>query len=261
MTAVDSSGIHLKLGRAVEHIVALDQAVKQYRKTEPYSFTTSIRDVDEAARVYSLTATVREQPPEWWGPIIGDVVHNVRSALDYAIWEQAASSKRGTHTQFPIVTDPDRWDGEARRRLAGVAPRITELTRAAQPFVRMPGDPKRHPLAVLHDLSRIDKHRTLHALALVSAMPYVGAGEVDVVSFDYVAREQAVRDGDEVLRFTARLKRPGAVWGVDPHADYNVAIQDTYDSMLVTLRQVLSDVRQIVLWFEHPDAPWVEPAG
>jgi hypothetical protein len=258
---MDTSGIRLKLDRARVHIVALGDAVKEYRAGTPYRFTTTHEQVDAVTRIYRLHASVREQPPPTSGPIIGDAVHNIRSALDHAVWEVADPARRGDHTMFPIVTDSDRWEGATRHRLAGVPERHVELTKASQPFVQIPDEPQMHPLAVLRELSNIDKHRTLHTLAVVSADEYVGAGssDVEVVAFNYVggATRYMVQDGDQVLRFTARLKDPDAEWGIDPHADYNVAIEGTFDSMLRTLRRSLDVTQQVIVMFENPDAPWL----
>jgi len=49
---------------------------------------------------------VRKEPPRDLAPVIGDSVHNLRSALDHLVYELSSTTVREKiNTQFPIFTD------------------------------------------------------------------------------------------------------------------------------------------------------------
>lgn len=112
-------GIRAKLDRAREHLNVLDDLIGAYFKTHPY------RIVGEEARrdgywYFAVYLEVTTYPPdEIWGPIIGDTVHNLRSALDHIAWRLALDAARvGTPRliEYPIFFD-NPADGKEVTRL------------------------------------------------------------------------------------------------------------------------------------------------
>ena len=69
----------LKIHRAYNHLGTFDKHVKRFRETQPYVVTREL-ERDGAEHVYRVH--VRGQPPLYLGTIVGDILHNVRSALD-----------------------------------------------------------------------------------------------------------------------------------------------------------------------------------
>jgi len=107
---------------------------------------------------------IREQPPLRFGVILGDCVHNLRSALDHLMW-QVTLLDGGTPnntTQFPIASKSERqFDAMADRNIPGLSPEHRALVKRAQPFHR--GDrAAAHTLSVLATLSNTDKHRIVN---------------------------------------------------------------------------------------------------
>jgi hypothetical protein len=244
--------IELRLRHAGDHLMTLEEAVKKFRAHSPPPVTFHWREntVDQTTRTYHATARVNEEPPSGLALIVGDVLHNMRSALDHAVWRAADEEKRGKWTAFPIALKSREW--KKSRALEGVPSDLVRRARALQPFVEMPGDPKRHPLAILAKLSNIDKHRTLHTFALSRTGEVVRTGE-DVEVLMWTLRQRPLATGKEAMGFTARLKRPGGAWVVNPEADYEVGIETASGPapMLSTLRQCLSRVREVIDRFEH----------
>jgi hypothetical protein len=104
--------------------------------------------------------------------LVGEVVHNLRSALDQTIYAAAANPSR--KHQFPIVSQEREWPGQRDRRLRTVPAEVVEIVEAIQPFhAEPPLTSERNLLALLARLSNADKHRLLHTavLALVEAKP------------------------------------------------------------------------------------------
>jgi hypothetical protein len=163
--------VRLKLHRAQEHANVLRSEIEAFLWREPHG---SRAEIDADANELLVRAFVREQPPASWGPILGDFVHNLRSALDHlAIALVLSNDPRAdiTRNSFPLFeNDPNREDATAEERKRWkrltkgmTAEQIAEIERY-QPF-NYPVDPGNvSTLTALGNLSNIDKHRGLIAL-------------------------------------------------------------------------------------------------
>jgi hypothetical protein len=89
-------------------------------------------DGGDGSRLYRIIATVTEPPPAVWATVIGDVVHNARSAMDNAVWAAADPAQRGKHTQLPICKTRAEWTKQSGTQLAGVSPSQVHRPRAAR---------------------------------------------------------------------------------------------------------------------------------
>ena len=109
-----------------------------------------------------------------WAVLLGDAIHNLRSALDHLIWQLVLldTGKEGSNeNQFPIVSTGDRYwsttknGGPSTRdtRLRGVSEEHRAIIDACQPY-RILRPKEVEALAALRDLSNHDKHRLLHVL-------------------------------------------------------------------------------------------------
>lgn len=165
-------GIQAKITRAREHLGVLDELIGAYVGRKPYEFAAEV-DANSEMRTF---LTVHELPPdELWGPIIGDAVHNLRSALDHLAWLLALpSARRDTPRgiEFPIYLDDPATNPKVRRalrkKLACLRPDSHALVDAAQPYKR--GD-SHHPLWLLQALWNTDKHRSMHVTGILFARP------------------------------------------------------------------------------------------
>lgn len=124
-------------------------------------------NLSEDRRTYAIDLHVQELPPDQHlSPVIGEVIHNIASAVDAIAWETAtAAAPIGTvpehGVRFPIVST----DTPTSRR---------ELTRALRPFSGIPAacevielvQPREaagcHDLVLLESLWNFDKHRGVH---------------------------------------------------------------------------------------------------
>ena len=122
-----------------------------------------------------------EIPEERWGLMIGDCIHNLRSALDYIAWCLAGSDRAETNTQFPICTNRERWQDQVVRRLGRMTPAAIALIERTQPFHST--TPSHTPLNVIRVLSNTDKHKmiTVVAAALSSFKIYIPVKNPEIV--------------------------------------------------------------------------------
>lgn len=123
-------------------------------------------EISEDRRQYKLVlddfAVV--PPVELWGMLIGDCVHNLRSALDNLCFS-AARLKRDPPAdprsiQFPIATTTEAFNSNAQRTLSQLPIEAARLLEHFQPFQKgTPDEIQRHALLMLQHLSNQDKHR------------------------------------------------------------------------------------------------------
>jgi hypothetical protein len=118
-----------------------------------------------------------KNPPEmpWipWSLMIGDCVHNLRSALDYLVWELAGADPKDIHTMFPIYTNPTKYAQGARTRIARLPAEVQVLIEKLQPYNSAPTEElaNKSALAALNRLNNADKHQLL---TFIAAMPNAG---------------------------------------------------------------------------------------
>lgn len=162
--------IRIKLDRAKEHLDALNTEIDRFATTNPYPLhVVSYKGTNQVRDIVWL-----RKPPPRWSALAGDCVHNLRSALDHIVWSLSGGDGMApTHTEFPIFKDENKYldrtgKGDPARgsglwKIEGVQSfQARTAIRWLQPF-RGP-DPTGHPLWILHELDRIDKHRRLHVV-------------------------------------------------------------------------------------------------
>jgi hypothetical protein len=148
------------------------------------------------AKKYRVMLVVNQLEPRLrWGAMIGEIVHNLRSALDYVAWELTTLHQRrglGVHltesqkrrVQFPVseVPQPDpqgfkphprrNWPNETQH-LAGIDPTVWARFERFQPH-RLKRRYKSHLLWKLNDYWNWDKHRTIRVRRFTSQILPVG---------------------------------------------------------------------------------------
>lgn len=150
--------VRWKLFRAQEHIDELNAEVQRYFQQDPAKV---VRDENASPDEYIAQVTARIAVPGKVPMIVGDFLTNVRSSLDYLVWELVLAAKNSPtdKNMFPICTTPKAFDQQlARHRLDGVpVDAITEI-RALQPYHDRQ-DADGHVLAMLDNLCNVNKHR------------------------------------------------------------------------------------------------------
>jgi hypothetical protein len=212
----------LKVDRAEQHLGELRLGIGEYVQKHPYEMVRIV-GVRNCRQVHpgldcggSWTLRIKEQPNPALSIIAGDVVHNLRSALDHLAVTLVPSARRGS-ASFPIETR-DIWakngrryivrDAEARKRwrtaINGMAPETIAVLKQLQPYGV--ARPNGHLLAVLSRLDNADKHRQL-ILFTVGLTKVTGWGEArGRVTELRVQRPDAfvVDDGAELFHFAGR---------------------------------------------------------
>jgi hypothetical protein len=256
---VSTAGPRIKVQRAKKHIYELDAEIAAFVKTNPYrAFTEEEADTgDKVWRVH-----VAKQPPPRWGAIVGDAVHNLRSALDLLVNQlvlaNGAAVSKGT--AFPI------WDSEPKYKSGrpGVAKGVGKA--ALDALYRLkPYKGGNDALWRLHRLDIVDKHRLLVAVGAAHRniiLPFPDMGQdmsqnpslvltpddrqfplkdnAEIFRVAKAARGGPVPEDDDDLKFTFEiaLDEPGVIEGepvlpaLHELADLVNGIIDAFDPQL-----------------------------
>ncbi len=203
----------VKFARADELLHLLEVEVEEYLARGAASLV--VERVATDPTLWELRLRLRRQPPWRWSAIAGDVLHNVRSALDSLIYALLVerSSQPLTDRQRKVAQLPITQDEASFRKYdwhAGSADdELVAAVAALQPWHDIRGLgfsanevadvlPK-YPLSLLQRWSNIDKHRTLHtAVAGLDAL-HMGL-PAGATSNWQVADPWPWRDGSVVLR-------------------------------------------------------------
>jgi hypothetical protein len=164
-----------RLDRALYHLESLKEKRDAWRDENPFRTWTE-HDADGTKKV--LWVEVLKAPPvTQLSLIIGDCLHNLRSALDNLAFELALAHKgeRLSKTMerdsgFPILPKcSDQALKNLNRNLRGVDPTAKTIIQGLQPYNRGEGFATNDPLWQLNQLNVEDKHRLPHVTLLGTA--------------------------------------------------------------------------------------------
>jgi hypothetical protein len=187
--------------------------------------------------------------------ILGDAVHNLRATLDHLIyaladWNTAGSIQHPYRTQFPICDTPSDFNAASKRYLREVHSNHVAVIERFQTYHAvdlLPG--KLHPLALLRDLSDVDKHRLLNVVVIPT--------RAYVVNFDLIGLADRLGQarlvkwaelGAEVNRYVLRERLPDME--VIGHIPASVSLPEIGQPLRFTLRTLEQYIAQIIEAFE-----------
>ena len=154
-------GSLVRIKRAELFVVELEGALAEFEKAlfDSIDFRPEESGEGFAMQFADLTSPHTNLLPEA-SAIVGDAVNNLRSALDYLVYELAKHNegKEVHNTQFVIARSTREFEGQKNYRLKGLTERQVEIIRNVQPFQGVTWT------ELLRDISNPDKHRHLIAI-------------------------------------------------------------------------------------------------
>lgn len=206
------ASVREKVRWAKTQFEAIDAALKLTLRSKPEAESTNV--VDAGREGQQLVANFRRvQPIEPSLPLmIGDCVHNLRSALDHLAFQLAvlngASSSAAEKTMFPVCLAKSGKSGFDSRVEKSLKPFISSAALAAveecQPYNAANGVPNQTAIWILHKLDIIDKHRLLLVARDEFAVRRFWFSADDLVNQLVVLPDlqwKPMEDGAEILRF------------------------------------------------------------
>ncbi len=131
--------VRLKFDWASQHLDGFWKDVTEYLKTNPYRFVGDPESAFERdGSLWTMGSFVaKEDRAGTFSLQFGDIVMNLRSCLDYLVWELviAADGKPSNSNAFPICDTINSFGSELQRgRLSGVDPAVVSHVEGLQPY-------------------------------------------------------------------------------------------------------------------------------
>jgi hypothetical protein len=192
-----------KVYRSKTHLLELQTEIERYFETNP-GRVIRVEDgnPDEYTGIFQASGPIPGRLPI----IMGDCLQNLRSALDYLVWELvlAANEVPGRHNMFPICSTLRAFENQLeKKRLAGLKPEAVAEMRTLQPY-NHGKDFEKTLLWILDDLCNINKHRRVLTTDL-----YGGPSDL----------EWSPKDGQILAKVDLASIRKGAKIGPFPIVD------------------------------------------
>ena len=183
---IDTHWARRKLDRARVHLAELQRVSGAW--LEPTTYPLDVVLADDGRRLELVLAFAEPPPLEEWALVVGDCIHNIRTALDVFIWanSEMLSENERERVAYPILqrdddpdADPDadlledlpsdrrRW---VKQNLAGLPRPLRSQVLKNIRWASLPvGDHfvRHQRLPLIAELDKIDKHRL--ALDLVAS--------------------------------------------------------------------------------------------
>jgi hypothetical protein len=172
-------GIQAKLDRAKKHIAELNREIGIFLDGNHYAVSPYF-NADTRHCEWILDRA--DEIPIAFSAIVGECLQNIRSALDYLIWQLViannGSPKSGV-TGFPIANDFHGYcSANFKRKITGVRPDIVTAIDQLKPYKG-----GNDLLWQLHSLNNMDKHRLLLSAASAVTHRHVLPTERQILSY------------------------------------------------------------------------------
>lgn len=201
------AGVLAKIQRANHHIEELDGHARAFADDNRHCVVCE-RDPESGEGVFRirLTAPLPGAVPL----ILGDAVHNLRSALDYLAWQLvlASGGNPDESTSYPLRPTPWAYKKAVRTKgtVEALPPHVRGRIEATQPY-----QSGYEHLGVLSILDNTDKHRLLIVAFAAARVMGLGMASVPDGPKPYTFRPTGARrggamviqDGDELGRVAA----------------------------------------------------------
>lgn len=278
----------IKINRAIELTQALENEIKNYMESGAARVETTWIPQQS---LFELTLRIERNPPERWSAMVGDIVHNLRSALDARMFQLIASRAAGRReyeeaqgmkpsafrewfVQFPIFPTRDQV-AEIKRsswHQGLLDPALQSHLDALEPYahfdrLNLEDDVKQrnidfHPLTTIQDLSNTDKHRAIHLL--ICAVDIVYAGVPEGLTLEYKGADPFPwGDGSVIMR--APIQGEGDPTRISFNHELAIAIErDVHPLRSTQITATLAGLTQRIVWtinYLRPDLDTYVPGG
>lgn len=252
-------GFLAKVGRAKCHLDTLKSVVAPFSgEGKAYSIA---KEFDAKTREFRFFLRVTTPPDiTTWSLIVGDCIHNARTALDHLFWglatKQNPSGVEGNTSSmnFPILKDFGTFNGRKAKLKSWVGEAALAKIEKLQPFNDALGW-QRNALSFLHDFDIIDKHKLL--------LPAVSIADSARISADTVENREIVFDGNltfslrqfedgaELARFVVR--NPEDVMDMHIHITFQIIFQGQPGplNVIMCLQDVIARVEEVGSEFQE----------
>ncbi|MEG3169242.1 hypothetical protein U1737_13695 [Sphingomonas sp. LB3N6] len=199
------TGATLKIERTNLHFAELQRSISAYMATKPFRLTIE-PDVANSAKHVRLR--INQEVPSRLGAMVGDTIHNLRSALDILACDLARANGNGSlsairETYFPISANSElfekgirnpvsgEWHQAAKKKIRRLSAHHQQIISSMKPYQGGNDD-----LWHLHQMDILDKHQLLVPVArrLITFTGPLGIQDTDDAGVYIYAPTREIRD-------------------------------------------------------------------
>lgn len=228
-SAFDVRLLHARLDRAVEHYKTFGHLWADYLEGRPHSLEhTAEKDGTTVVRLRRLKPL-----PVELSLAFGELLYELRAALDNCLYAVAVlisgqnPPPSAARLEWPIRLTPVEWKKQATR-YRDLPCEITEALEAIQPYQAQ--CPDWNCLGILHELARVDRHRSMHGLGLYLSNFRLWA-DLELVEVLDTGTPGIVDDGTELVRMRVSDGVELSPTNFDLQLEFDVDITDVRDSL------------------------------
>jgi len=218
-----------------------------------------------------LIATEVGEIPDEMPLLLGEMLYQLRSALDACIYQGAVHATKKDPPEgegkfeFPITVDPNEWTSLKKRRLFALPVSIQDAIERAQPYNNQflpPGElitSVNRNLGILHDWARKDRHRRLHVVGSwpIHLNPEFVLPDGAVVDWVDIMTPATFTDGAVMAKFHISGYGPGTDAQVNPRLRTTLGCNeppipcDPSDTLERRLMGMVNSVAGVIDYFER----------
>lgn len=166
------AGCAAKYFRAGEHIRQLGTEMDAFLEPPEQHVIELDSHYDPDTKTYSVFVEKVPEIPLGWAVLLGEAVHNLRTALDYVVFELGVLDLDGIEppggkTAFPLAVDRANFDAVAPRYLEGLSTPHRDMIERMQPY-HAPHGRDSFVFKILDDLANDNKHRLLQGIVVTA---------------------------------------------------------------------------------------------
>jgi hypothetical protein len=211
--------------------------------------TVSEPDPESSGLIHCQRYVAKIRGPELpeLADVLGDCLHNFRSALDHTVWFASTFPAgdlpdKANVVGFPVALTETLYN---EKGLQGVTPSVRAFVETLQPY-HSGDDARSHPLWVLSELDRIDKHREVHTVHFAAVASEIGIVSLQPGSWFEAGESGPVEDGTVLARVYTPVSVIKNEVAVNLKFSHGVAIMETETTPQLPLLATLADIRNAV---------------
>ncbi len=192
-------GPRLKIERAKQHITDFNNEAAAFNARNPYRIV--IEPHPERSGIMNFTVRVMEEFPDRLTCVVGDAIHNLRTALDLMIFNLVAptNADMASRVQFPFAKSANSLKPTIdTRHIRRAGKEVVDAIIALEPYPG--GNRAGQMLADLHNLDIADKHKLLIGVESLAVPPDFQIADGDRIVATFSSNSFSAKDGSIVLQ-------------------------------------------------------------
>src|SRR6266545_1165396 len=246
-------GVRQKLIRAEEHLTPIKTGLEAC--LEKCSMISQ-RHIDAGNHQFRFTVGF-PKPDLALSVIIGECLHNLRSALDHIVWQLVLANNQTPvkENMFPVCDTPAGFARHVQKnRLRGVSVQAQAVIEGLQPYQGGQLNAHLHPLWVLNQLTNIDKHRTLALTTIRGDNQNIVVIDGDGQIIGSAVPPKVLRDSTEIIIDASSVSDVEKVI-----VEFKTKLTVAFNDAPVTDREVNSIMHGLCKFMKNSVVPAFEP--